>query len=287
MKKIIILLLIIGNLSSAQKNDVPLDLKFDTQFYDAKDQWVVIPKKDTDSTYLYGFVYLDDMAGFTFNVESTFHVDNSGKFISKTADKTSFIKHRLEKNTVKMAVLSTKRQKELGLPKEPDWLKIYNKYDSEVEQLTRCGFHLNALDACESALIPLLKANKIDSNFKGLAFEIAYAYNHLGQFEKAVPVLEKVIKNSNDEMLYKELGYAYINSKKFIDAENIYKKGIKISKSDAIKGEMAINMTNAYFIERNRIKFDEWANITRQYSKQNPTFLKYLDHFEKNWNTKK
>lgn len=281
------LLLLTCNALFAQKNNTPLDLKFETKFYDAKDQWVVIPKKEADSTYLFGFVYLDDMAGFTFNVESTFHIDKSGKFISQQADKTNFIKHRLEKNTVEMAVLSVKRQRELGLPKEPDWLKIYNKYDSEVEQLTRLGFHLNAIDACEKALIPLLKADKINSNYKGLAFEIAYAYNHLGQFDKAIPVLEKVIKNTDDEMIYKELGYAYINSKKNNEADTIYKKGIKISQSDAIKSEMAINMTNAYFIERNRVKFDEWANITRQNSKQNSTFLKYLDHFEKNWDKKK
>jgi len=287
MKRIFILLLLTSNIIFAQKNNTPLDLKFETNYFDAKDQWVAIPKKETDSTYLYGFIYLDDMAGFTFNVESTFHVDKNGKFIGQKTDKTSSIKKRLEKNTVKIALLSSNRQKELELPKEPDWLKIYNEYNSEVEQLTRLGFHLNAIDACERALIPLLKADKINSNFKGLAFEIAYAYNHLGQFDKAIPVLQKVIKNSYDEMLYKELGYAYVNSKKNNEAESIYKKGIKISKSNAIKSEMAINMANAYFIEKNKLKFDEWANIVKQYASPNSQYIKYIEYFEKEWESKR
>lgn len=272
--------------SFAQKDAKSLEFK--TNFYDALDKWVVVPKAEKDSLYLYGFVYLDDMAGFTFNVESTFYIDKSGKYIGIPADKVSMIKHRLEKKTVLMAVLQSNKLKELGVQNVPDWLKYYNNYNSEVQKLTRIGYHLNALDACETALTYLLKADKIDPFYKGLTFEIAYAYNHLGQFDKSLIFLQKALeKDSKNDLLYKELGFSYMNLKKFKEAETTYKKGIEISKDDNIKSEMAVNMANVFFIEKNKLKFDEWATITRKYAKQNSPYLKYLDQFEKNWEMKR
>ena len=126
MKNIYFVLLLFSISGFAQKKE--FNLEFNTNFYDALDKWVVIPKAEKDSLYLYGFVYLDDMAGFTFHLESTFYIDTSGKYIGTPFNKLQVMKKRLEKNTVLMALLPDNKQKELGIKKVPDWLSIYNSY---------------------------------------------------------------------------------------------------------------------------------------------------------------
>jgi hypothetical protein len=75
MKFTSIFLLLITTFGFAQ-NKLPT-LRFDTNYYDAVDKWVAFPKKDIDSTYPYGFIYIDSQAGFTFNYESRFKLDGS------------------------------------------------------------------------------------------------------------------------------------------------------------------------------------------------------------------
>lgn len=49
---------------------------------------------------------------------------------------------------------------------------------------------------------------------------------------------------------------------------------------------MAINMAQTYFHLKNRKKFDEWAKLTKKYSKKNSQYSKYIDMFEKEWDNK-
>ena len=65
MRITILGLILISNIGISQNNLT--ELKFDTKYFNAVDKWVAFPKKDTDSTYAYGFIYLDNQAGFTFN----------------------------------------------------------------------------------------------------------------------------------------------------------------------------------------------------------------------------
>ena len=92
----------------------------------------------------------------------------------------------------------------------------------------------------EKALFYLHKAYKKEPHHKGLEFEIAYAYNHLGQYEKAIPILEKALKNdSKNYFFYRELGFAYSKQNKLDIAEKTYKKGISLSDNKFEKSEMA------------------------------------------------
>jgi hypothetical protein len=62
-------------------------LSFDKQYFRAVDQWVAFPKSKADTTFIYGFVYLDNHAGFTFNYEGKFQIKNeisSSVFIKYT-----------------------------------------------------------------------------------------------------------------------------------------------------------------------------------------------------------
>lgn len=259
-------------------------IKFETKYYDAKDKWVLFPKKETDSVYPYGFIYLDYQAGFTLNFEGTAQIKKDGSYQLNKNDPNGMIKYRLEPyKTSDVFILPKKIIKELGLEEVPLWLTIYQR-EENIETLKDLGFHYNHVGACEKALIYLEKAYKMNPHFDGLEFELAYAYNHLGQYEKAIPVLEKAIdNNSKNYYFFRELGFAYVKQNKIPLAEKTYLHGIKMSDNDFEKSEMALNMAQGYFQVKNRKKFDEWAKITRQYAKPNSQYAQYIDLFEKEW----
>lgn len=288
MKKLFIICLSIlfFTNANAQENS---ELKFETNFYDAINKWVVLPKKSTDSIYTYGFIYIDISAGITFQLGGSFYIDKNKKYISNAEPAFQITKKRLDNpNIVKMAVLDDKKIAELNLAKEPDWLVHYKFLEDSVENLKQLGYHFNHVGACEKALLYLNKAYKKEPHHKGLEFEIAYAYNHLGQYDKSIPILEKALKNdSKNYSFYRELGYAYSKLNKLDMAEKTYKKGISLSDSNFEKSEMAVNMAQGYFLIKNKAKFDEWAKITKTYAEKGSQYAQYIDFFEKEWNSKR
>jgi len=289
MKKLIPLLLalFIVTIGTSQNPNPKANLKFETIYYDAIYKWVAFPKNETDSTYVYGFIYLDMQAGLTFNHEGTFHIDQNDKLIRSKKEPNAMIKARLGNNTKNVALLSTIQIKELGEPVTPEWLKIYKKPIDDVESLTRTGYHLNAVGGSKKALEYLLKAYKKSPHHKGLEFELGFAYNAIGQYEKAITVLNlATTKDPKNALLYKEFGYAYLNLHKLPEAEAIYKRGVEISTDKELSCEMAINMANYYFIQKSKTKFDEWAALIKQNAVPNSQYVKYIEYFEKEWDSK-
>ncbi|RRO16547.1 tetratricopeptide repeat protein [Flavobacteriaceae bacterium 14752] len=285
MRITILALILISNIGFSQKKVT--ELKFDTKYFNAVDKWVAFPKKDKDSTYVYGFIYLDNQAGFTFNYETKFQIKEQELINIKRDSIVGLMKYRLEPNTSLVSVLTENQISALNLPKEPEWLSIYKERSDQVDYLKKEGYHFNHVGASDLALEPLLKAYEIDPHFDGLEFELSYAYNHLGQYEKAIPILEKAIENNPENYyFYRELGFSYVNLNKIDEAEKTYRKGIKMSDNDFEKSEMAVNMAQAYFKLKNKKKFDEWAELTRKYAKENSQYVQYIDHFELNWNKK-
>lgn len=285
MRITILALILISNIGFSQNNLT--ELKFDTKYYNAVDKWVAFPKRDSDSTYVYGFIYLDYQAGFTFNYETKFQMKGHELINIKKDSTVGFMKYRLKPNTSLVSVLTENQISKLNLPREPEWLSIYKERSDQVDYLKQLGYHFNHVGACKQALEPLLKAYKIKPHFDGLEFELAFAYNHLKQFEKTIPILEKAIENNpKNYYFYRELGYSYLGLNKIDKAEKIYLQGIKMSDNDFEKSEMSVNMAQAYFKVKNKMKFNEWAELTNKYAKENSQYAKYIEHFEKNWNKK-
>ncbi len=285
MRRIILILILISNIGFSQSNLT--ELKFDTKYFNAVDKWVAFPKKDVDSTYAFGFIYLDNQAGFTFNYEAKFTIKEQ-KLIKIGTDSTvSFMKYRLEPNTSLVSVLTNHQISELNLPKQPKWISIYKKGSEQVDYLKNEGYHFNHVGASDLALQPLLKAYEIEPHFDGLEFELSFAYNHLGQYNKAIQILEKAIQNNPENFyFYRELGFSYVNLNQIDKAEKIYRKGIEISDNDFEKSEMAVNMAQAYFKLKNKEKFDEWARLTKKYATNDKRYLQYIEYFEQNWDKK-
>lgn len=279
MNKILPLFLLISSIGFSQSNTA--ELNFDTKYYDAVDKWIAFPKKVADTSYTFGFIYLDEQAGFTFDYTSSFIKTDNG--LEKLPGKFEInLKSRLSRNTRNVAVLSDEQISQLELPKEPEWLAVYKEDSDKVEYLKNIGFHFNAAGASNLALNSLTKAYKIEPHFNGLEFELSYAYNALGQFDKAISVLEGAINNDPENFLfYRELGFSFVNLGEIEKAENIYRAGMKLTKDKTQKGEMAVNMAQAYFQLKNHKKFNEWAKLTRKFSEKDSRFEQFIDAWEK------
>jgi len=279
MKKLLLVSLLVSNFCFGQNKG----LEFTEKFYDAVDKWVAFDSRAGDSTYIVGFIYVDMQAGFTFNYESKFTITNEGfKIIPE--DRKSLAKYRLGENTANIAILSDEAIKQLGLPQEPDWLKYYKEVENDNAYFVSLGLHLNAVGASHKALEPLLKVYEQDPHFKGLEFELAYAYNATQQFDKAVDVLNSAIKNDPKNFwFYRELGFSHIHQNQPDDAEKAYLQGMELTTDKSQKSEMAFNMTSYYFTHKNRPQFEKWAKLTKQYADTNSQYYQYTNYFEENW----
>jgi tetratricopeptide (TPR) repeat protein len=260
-----------------QKATVP-DLTFDKNFYDCENQWIVFPKKPADSTYAYGVIYIDEQAGFTFDLQGTFKVSIDGSFIGKPLINNS-IKYRLEANTSNVSLLNPNRLAELHLLKEPDWLKFYKRDPEAIKTMVSWGRHYNHVGGFVKALVYLKKAYAIHRHADGLEFELAYNYNATEQYDKAIEVLNVASKNDPKNFwYYRELGYVYMRLKKTDDAEKYYLLGLENCGDEKQKSEMAYNMAYGFFTDGNKQKFSEWYYKTKGFTADiNSVFLKNLE----------
>jgi tetratricopeptide (TPR) repeat protein len=276
MKYLIIFLSLIAINLKAQT-----DLKFDKRFVESEDKWVAF-QMDKDSTYSFGFIYIDAQAGLTLNSEGKFKISTSGKYIPEKLDSIS-LKVRLLPNSVKVAFIPKTKFEELKISTIPEWLKYYKTDTLSIERLYRWGFLYNSWDECTKALTYLEKAQTINPKFNGLEFELAYAYNALQQYDKAITVLKSAIETTpNDCYLYKELSFAEMHIGQLDKASETCKKGIPLCTDKAMKCELAYNLAYQYYKIKDKKNFKTWADLTRKYSSKGDQFSTNIDKMENN-----
>jgi tetratricopeptide (TPR) repeat protein len=269
--------------SIAQSNaGIDTSLKFNQRFTKCELKWVVMPRKDTSSNYFYGFIYLDEQAGFTFDLKGSFIIDKEGHYNGDTSiSKNRMLKYRLGPNTTNVALLPSQHFSELHTQARPKWVDIYYTGidTASVYHNYRMGFNFNAAGDSETALTYLNKAHSLDPHYKGVEFEMAYAYNALNQPEKAIAILETAVKNDpSNVLLYKELGFAYSHNKMYDKAITYFKQGIDISPGiqNANKAEMAFNLANVYKSTGNDTEFKNWMTKAKDWALPNSDLYKYL-----------
>jgi hypothetical protein len=118
MKNLTVILLLVTLSINAQTT-----LKFEKRYVQCEDKWIA-KQMNQDSTYVFGFIYIDSQAGLTLNYEGRFKIINN-VFVRQKEDMPSF-KARLEPNRVAVAEIPEERFKELGIKKTPEWLKYYH-----------------------------------------------------------------------------------------------------------------------------------------------------------------
>lgn len=240
-------------------------LQFDKKFVECEDKWVVFPA-DSIGNYNFGFIYIDAQAGLTLEYEGFFKIDKTGKFISDRKEKTSSMKYRLQPNNTLVAFMPESKLDELHIQKIPDWLKIYKGDENSIGHLYRWGFMYNGWNECQKALEYLEKANKIDPDYKGLRVELAFSYNCLKQYQKAVDVLKIALnKDPLDAYTNKELIYAETKNGNIEEAENVCRKVFKECKDKTYNSENAYNVLQAYYIKKDIKNFNNWFAEANSY----------------------
>ena len=254
-------------------------LKFDKRFVESEDKWVAF-QKDKDSTYLYGFIYIDAKAGLTLNYEGKFTISEAGAFTPKKLDSTN-LKVRLQPNQVRVAFIPESKFSELQIPAIPEWLKYYKTDTASVDRLYSWGYMYNGWDECAKALTYLERAQKIDPKFKGLSVELAYSYNCLNQFEKAILVLQNALdSNPTDAYMNKELIYAQIKSGQLDKASESCKKSIEICTDRSYNGENCYNLLLNYYKMKDRSNFNLWLTETKKWTATNAVMTSNINAME-------
>lgn len=255
-------------------------LRFDKRFVESEDHWVAF-RMDPDSTYSYGFIYIDAQAGLTLNHEGKFRIARNGAFLPLKSTYSGNMKVRLQPNQVRVAFIPPAKFAELNISPVPGWLKSYKTDTTSTEHLYRWGFLYNAWDESAKALTYLERARQQDPKFPGLGAELAYAYNALQQYDKAIEVLEgALLADPNECYLYKELTFALIHSDQLPQAEKACVRGISLCKDKPIKSEIAYNLAQRYYQLNDRPNFTRWAKESRKWATAGDVFMVNLAGME-------
>lgn len=278
MKYLILILLFVTTSLKAQNS-----LFFNKKNTQCENKWVAA-QINKDSTYNFGYIYVDPSAGLTLNVEGSFKIDKkNNKFIPiKSADKE--VKRtivRLNPNNYLFAEIPESKFEELEIEKEPKWMKFYKEDETTVNYFFKKGYQYNAWNESEKALVYLEKANKMDSKFKGLQTELAFSYNALNQYDKAEICLLKALKaNPTDCYTFKELAFTYTKQVKFDKVADVIEKMKKACKQNDYILETAYNLAYEYYLKKDINQFSKWKVESEKWSKPNSQYLDNLGKME-------
>jgi tetratricopeptide (TPR) repeat protein len=234
---------------------------FDQSALDLENNWAIQPAEAKD-TYTYVCAYLDLEAGFTSQIGGQFVLDREGRAKPATdwpKDKMN-LKIRLQ-GDLTVASMPPGIQKDLGLESPPEFLKYYRREVEAPEDRLRRGLHLNHIGESQRALAALEPLYGTHPKLKGLAFELAYAYNALRQLDKALPVLAEAAKSDpKDPWIARELAYTYLHIGRFQDAVAAYQKSLPLAPEDnpQERSEQAINLAMAYDQLKDTANRDAW-----------------------------
>jgi tetratricopeptide (TPR) repeat protein len=264
-------ILILALLLASQFIIAQNSLTFDKKFVQSEDKWVAFPMAK-DSTYMFGFIYIDQEAGLTFDLEGDFKINSNGKFITSGNKKESSIKTRLQPNNMLIAFIPESKFSELNISKTPEWLQAYKTNENSIERLYNWGYMYNGWNECEKALVYLEKAKNINQNYKGLNVELAFSYNCLKRYQDAILVLQKAIEsNPTDSYTNKELIYAEVKSGQIDLAIKSFKRALEICKDETYNAENSFQILQAYFLQKDVINFEKWLSENHNLLYKNQT----------------
>ena len=262
-------------------------LQFDKRNVDCEDKWVTY-QMAKDSTYHFGFIYIDDMAGLTFHSGGQFTIAENGDFNVVPSDidpNLVTLKSRLEPSRLAIAEIPESKFADLNISKTPDWLHIYKNGADSAAYLFRRGYLYNAWSMPKKALTFLEKARDINADYEGLQTELAFSYNALGFFNKAETALTKALAtDANNCYTLKELAFTYTKLSKFDKVKTTYKRMVKACDTKAFCLETAYNLCYEYYKLKDlkRLKLwkaeaEKWIRTKNQYSVNLDTMLAELE----------
>lgn len=269
MKNLIIILTLLSIKVQAQVN-----LTFDKRFVECEDKWVAF-KINEDSSYNYGFIYIDPQAGLTLNSEGTFKPKQNGSYEIEKIKETN-IKVRLEPNSVKVAIIPENLFKDLQIEQIPEWLKFYKTDINTAKRQYKWGYMYNGWNECAKALPFLIKAKELDPDFEGLAVEFSFSYNCLKKYEKAVEILDEAItKNPTDAYVNKEYIYSLIGAAEIEKATKQFYTSTKVLTDNSFNAENCFNIMQYYYKQKDKKNFKIWYDELKEWPNENEQITKY------------
>lgn len=255
-------------------------LLFDSTAVENENHWVAFPPKSPAEPYLFGFLYIDAQAGFTFHLGGNFRVESSGslKLEPNQFERQSVFKVRMQSNP-RVARLSPAQLRELDLPEQPGWLASYaDKSTPEIHNLN-WGRAYNHIGACQKALEFLEPAYRMIPDDERVLFELSFAYNALGRASDALPVLAKAIeRRPNVFFLRREYAYALLVSAKWTEAVTQYRECLKLcpATDQNEKAEVAMNLGQALARTGAQSEADEWLAKARAWAPEGSAVSNYF-----------
>ena len=259
------------------------NLNFDKRFVECEDHWVTF-NMNKDSSYTYGFIYIDEEAGLTFNREGNFKFDKNNA-LSIEKFKGTNIKIRLQPNNVKVAVIPESMFAPLQIEKQPEWLSAYKKDTNSIERLFKWGFMYNGWNECSTALNYLLRAKEINPSYEGLGVELAFSYNCLKDYKKAEEILaEELAIHPTNAYVNKEYIYTVSKTDQIEKAVNQYNLSLQSIEDKTYHAENCFNIMQFYYNKRDVKNFNLWYKKLSEYKNANDVIIDYAKRMKKELN---
>lgn len=276
MRKIVISLFLM--LSISMFSQTVSDLKFDSNIIDSENSYVALQKKETDTKYGYGFIYFDEMAGYSFRSLGDLIVENGKlKVVTDEFHKSSMMISRIGNFNLKIAKLSDDVVKKLNLESPPKWLENYKGSKPENEKILNKASKLNGANNPQLALPKLLELHKNNFKTEALYFELIFSYNALGKFPEAEMISQEAIKNKKaDDLVKKEYIYSLVHQNKLEVADDFLTKNISSFTTENNKAEAMINMVASSAHNNDFSIADKWLKEL----KSQPNFGRYQNNIK-------
>lgn len=260
--------------TKAQTATADSNFHFDQHFIDCEKKWVVFPKANNMPGYPLGYIYMDAVAGFTFQLTGFLSVNKDHTYSKDTsAFRTTMQKVRLGANTRPVAIIDPGHYRELKLDPYPKLFHIYYDGVDSLSRYQRLGFTYNDLQQFDKAFFYLNKVYAKDPHHDGTEFELSFAYNATNKYDEAIKILEAAIKNNSKNMMfYRELGFSYMGKNDNDKAIEVYKNAIAQYAPDAMdetKAEMALNLAHIYSVKGDNASKTEWVANAKKWAPVN------------------
>lgn len=257
------------------------DLKFDSNIIDSENSYVVLPKKEKDTKYGYGFIYFDEMAGYTFRSLGDLVIENGKlKVVTDEFHKSSMLISRIGNFNLKTAKLNDDLVKKLNLESPPKWFENYKGSKSENEKILNRASKLNGADNPQLALPKLLELYKNNFKTEALYFELIFSYNALGKFAEAEKIsIEAMTVGKADDLIKKEHIYSLVHQNKVKEADIFLTEKLSTFKNDSYKIEALVNIIASSAQNNNLNVAEKWLKELK--SKPNATkYQRNIDQLE-------
>ncbi len=241
---------------------VPADFIFTTPFYEAENKYIIFSPKPDDKDFSVGVPYFDSSAGYSYKYIGNLKLEN-GK-LNYVPTEHNFIA-RWQNLDLKVAILSDERIKEFKLQNPPDFLQFYKSDKPEKDLLVDKLSIMNGLNLFNIALPKLEQLQKENYKSAKFYFELAFAYNALGQFSKAEQSVNEAEKNNfNDELMIKEKHYSLLHQDKVIPAAEYLKNNFKNFTTRNYKSESILNQIITFYNLKDFKNAENWINIYKK-----------------------